>query len=305
MQEVDFEVLDERAPENVAAIVTKFIKLMPESFVTTALSPSFKACVALSDKLPALQQLFKQLPHENRETLRFLADHFIQVAANSKYNLMHAENITRTLGIMFGEVFSMVIRTLMDNPLLCHSTIVFGIPIEDAARISDPLGLIPSPLKVCIEHIEKNALWTDDLYIASGNWIKINDWKDKFNRAENVDLSHELDVDIVTGVIKLYIHDIPENILTRKLRDQFMTVAESKAKGQDPVPELRKLVAQLPPPHRASSELLFMHLKRVRDNSHGEVLPFHLGSCFGGLYRTWFPLFLPVCTEVFAPEKKS
>jgi len=192
----------------------------------------------------------------------------------------------------------------METPFhaLCKSTIVFGIPLEEAALNSDPQGLIPSPLRVCINYIEQNALWTEDLYIASGSWIRINDWKDKFNRGDPIDLRSEIDVDVITGIIKLYIHDLPENILTMKIRDQYL--AELKT-YTNIISDLRKLLAQLQVPHRASAELLFNHLKRVCDNSNAEILPFHLASCFGGIYITWIPLFLPICPEVFTIEKSS
>jgi len=92
-----------------------------------------------------------------------------------------------------------------------------------------------------------------------------------------------------------------------KMKEKFLAVSEKNAKTPNfnPVPELQDLISQLPAPQRASSELLFNHLKRVCDNTNGEVKPFHLGSCFGGLYRTWFPLILPNCPQVFTGPKKE
>lgn len=126
-----------------------------------------------SSKKPKLITLYSKLPYPNRETLKFLADHFRLVAKNSTVNKMHEENIERTLGIMYGTTISRfvnfcssfptdfnyfrAIRSVMDDPSICPSTIVFGNPLEDAAANSDPNKLIPAPLKVCIEFIEKGV----------------------------------------------------------------------------------------------------------------------------------------------------
>jgi len=290
---------EELCIENVTLVVIKFLKALPESILSSELFPAFKQSIDIEDedqKNTKLKQLFEQLPFCNRETVHCLAKHFILVVKHADTNLMNRESFITTLKIIFGPTTARVFDQLIFNISLCPSTITFGIPLEDAALL-DKTGLIPSPIRLAIEHIENNNLWGDDLYISSGSWIIINRFKDKFNRGEPISFDDVDDVDIVTGLVKLYIHDIPFNMFTSQLKPRFMEVAEMVLEEQLPI--LKNLINMLPPPQYTTAKFLVTHLRRVCDNSGGAINPGHIGAVFGGAYRTIFPVVIPHCNELF------
>jgi len=190
-------------------------------------------------------------------------------------------------------------NVLLEDFTLCPSTIVFGVPLAQAAA-SDPSGLIPSPIRLSVQRLETNNIWESDLYIASGNWITINKYKQRFNRGEVISLDEELDMDVITGIMKLYIHDIPHNLVTTELKNQFLSVTEMKEDQQ--LGALQELIVQLPPCNKATLALLVPHLSRVCENSNGEIKPGHLGAVFGGTYRTVFPLLIKYSKQLFTPQ---
>jgi len=107
-------------------------------------------------------------------------------------------------------------------------------------------------------------------------------------------------MDILTGIIKLYIHDLPHNLVTTELKSQFISVTEMKEDQQ--LGALQQLIAQLPSCNKATLALLVPHLCRVCENSNGEIKPAHLGAVFGGTYRTLFPLLIKYCSQIFTPQ---
>jgi len=240
------------------------------------------------------------LPFPNRETIHLLASHFQLISKHSEKNLMDVNNIQTILLITLGATNAKVLTLMIEDLSLCPSTIIFGIPVERAAAISDPAGLIPSPIRLCVDYIETNNKWEADLYLASGSWILINKFKEKFNRGEKISFEDVWDVDVITGIIKLYIHDIPENLFTHKLKQQVINIAEMKEEEQ--AIALQPLIQKLPKCNKATLELLIPHLKRVCDKSNGEIKPGHIGSVFGGSYKIIFPLVINHCGVLF-PKK--
>eukprot|EP01125_Pyxidicula_operculata_P012740 TRINITY_DN4195_c1_g1_i5.p1 TRINITY_DN4195_c1_g1~~TRINITY_DN4195_c1_g1_i5.p1 ORF type:complete len:209 (-),score=31.12 TRINITY_DN4195_c1_g1_i5:19-645(-) len=195
---------------------------------------------------------------------------------------------------LFDRVFGMIIEDLA----ICPSTIVFGLTVEEAAKKTDrSLGLLPSPIKDCIEFIEQGKRWSDDLYVASGSWIEIEDYRAKYDRGENVTFDQHTDVDTVAGILKYYIYEIPENLFTHKLKEQFWAVAELPEDQK--LPTLKKLVSQLPPCQYSILSLMLPHLLRVCNNSRGNIKPFHLGYCFGGTYKQSLPVVVPYAFDLF------
>uniref|UniRef100_A0A6B2L7M5 Rho-GAP domain-containing protein n=1 Tax=Arcella intermedia TaxID=1963864 RepID=A0A6B2L7M5_9EUKA len=296
----DVSLEGELLVENVTLLVIKYLKALPESLFTNALHDLFKKTIEIENKEEQLKQigvLCGRLPYAHRETIHLLVDHFIKIIQNSQFNKMDGFNITTTLNIIFGRTLARIFEILISHPDLCPSSILFGLPLVEAAAISDPLKLIPSPMRLCIDEIEKRNAWEPDLYIASGSWIMINRFKDKFNRGDTISFEDVYDIDIITGIIKLYIFDLPENLVTWKLKPEIQALLEYPD-GERPA-LIKAVLAKLPPPNYASLEKFVVHLYKVVTRSNGGVTPLNVGSVFGGFNKILLPLLIQHAPALF------
>lgn len=71
----------------------------------------------------------------------------------------------------------------------------------------------------------------------------------------------------ISGLLKLYLRELPTNILTSERRDDFVGVTEMEDKDHK-VSALNKLVHSLPPENFALLKALSGHLLRIVDNSN-------------------------------------
>lgn len=108
---------------------------------------------------------------------------------------------------------------------------VFGVPLAESIAIShiaDGLEL-PSVVYRCIEFLEKrNAATEEGIYRLSGSSNVVKALKDRFNAEGDVDLlapgEPYYDVHAVAGLLKTFLRELPQSVLTRELHLEFMRV---------------------------------------------------------------------------------
>ncbi|XP_048116376.1 beta-chimaerin isoform X2 [Alosa alosa] len=123
----------------------------------------------------------------------------------------------------------------------------------------------PMVLDMCIREIEHRGLKSEGLYRVSGFTDHIEDVKLAFDRdGDKADISAATyaDINIIAGVLKLYLRDLPIPVITYDLYNTFIQAA----KIPDPDARLEAIhegLLQLPPAHYETLRYLMMHLKRV------------------------------------------
>ncbi|KAL1917744.1 uncharacterized protein VTP21DRAFT_3578 [Calcarisporiella thermophila] len=153
---------------------------------------------------------------------------------------------------------------------------VFGVPLMDAIRVA-PLpqdsadsSLLPAVVYRCIQYLEAHEAEKEEgIYRLSGSSATIRMLKDRFNSEGDVDLlssDQYYDVHAVAGLLKLYFRELPTSILTRRMHMDFLRVIDLEAREH--VPQLRTLIAALPPANCALLRALMRHLIKVVRNSN-------------------------------------
>ncbi|KAI5857874.1 hypothetical protein BZA05DRAFT_415257 [Tricharina praecox] len=150
---------------------------------------------------------------------------------------------------------------------------VFGATLEEAVYLTKPPGVevaLPSVVYRCIEYLDaKNASDEEGIFRLSGSNVVIKGLREKFNTEADVNLlGHDeyYDVHAISGLLKLYLRELPNNILTSDRRDDFVKVTEMEDKNQK-ITALNNLVHSLPPENFALLKALSGHLLRIVDNS--------------------------------------
>ncbi|XP_046890709.1 beta-chimaerin isoform X2 [Hypomesus transpacificus] len=123
----------------------------------------------------------------------------------------------------------------------------------------------PMVVDMCIREIELRGLTSEGLYRVSGFSEHIEDVRLAFDRdGDKADISADTyaDINIIAGVLKLYLRDLPIPVITFELYSKFVQAAKI------PNPESRleaihEGLLLLPPAHHETLRFLMAHLKRV------------------------------------------
>ncbi|KAG8195828.1 hypothetical protein JTE90_008525 [Oedothorax gibbosus] len=148
---------------------------------------------------------------------------------------------------------------------------------------------VPYIVHKCIAEIEDKGFCMKGIYRVSGVKSKVEKLCQSFeNGAELVDLDG-VHPNVVSNVLKLYLRQLPEPLLTYRLYPDFIKVAKDfpsqkaeDSSNEDVVEDLRKLVQRLPSIHSSTLKCLMHHLHRVSEHSnHNNMPPSNLGIVFG------------------------
>ncbi|GFY76759.1 rho GTPase-activating protein 45 [Trichonephila inaurata madagascariensis] len=164
----------------------------------------------------------------------------------------------------------------------------FGVDLTTHAQESGEE--IPYIVSKCITEVEDKGFCLKGIYRVSGVKSKVEKLCQSFeNGAELVDLDG-MHPNVVSNVLKLYLRQLPEPLLTYRLYPDFIKIAkdfpsqkcEDSLSSEGIIEELQKLVQRLPSVHLSTLKCLMHHLYRVSEHSnHNNMPPSNLGIVFG------------------------
>ncbi|KAK6362743.1 hypothetical protein TWF730_000199 [Orbilia blumenaviensis] len=151
---------------------------------------------------------------------------------------------------------------------------VFGASLGDAVEVSKLPGVdleIPSVVYRCIEYLDARGAWQEEgIFRLSGSNTAIRQLRDRFNTNADVNLLADEeeyhDPHAIAGLLKLYLRELPHNLLTRDLHGEFVAALEDDDKSNR-VPRLNELVHMLPIENYTLLKVLAQHLIRIVDNA--------------------------------------
>ncbi|KAJ2041897.1 Rho GTPase activating protein [Coemansia sp. S16] len=145
---------------------------------------------------------------------------------------------------------------------------VFGLPLEavvEQTKIREHYHL-PAVVYRCIEFLDtKKACMEEGIYRQSGSSLALNILRKEFNTNRDYNLlklSKPPDVHAVASLLKAYLRELPESVLTTRLRQEFVRVVDL-AERRDRVHELGRLVSELPLANYTLLRALTAHLIRI------------------------------------------
>jgi RalA-binding protein 1 len=149
---------------------------------------------------------------------------------------------------------------------------VFGIPLIEAVECSQPAGVdvfLPAVVYRCIEYLrERDAVSEEGIFRLSGSNVIIKGLRERFATEGDVKLLEEdyYDVHAVASLLKLYLRELPNSILSRDLHLDFLKVHDLSDQ-QKKVAVCNVLVHKLPRANMALLENLCGFLIEVVNNS--------------------------------------
>lgn len=150
----------------------------------------------------------------------------------------------------------------------------FGAPLADAVEYCGPRGIdvcLPAVVYRCLEYLEsKDAPREEGIFRMSGSNVVIKSLKKRFNAEGDFDfLGPEepyFDVHAVASLLKLYLRELPQPVLTRDLHLEFIAVLDLTEKPKK-IAAYNVLVQRLPKPNFTLLRALSAFLINIINNS--------------------------------------
>ncbi|ORX46776.1 RhoGAP-domain-containing protein [Hesseltinella vesiculosa] len=144
----------------------------------------------------------------------------------------------------------------------------------------------PAVVQQCIDQVEARGLDVVGIYRLSGPASSIQKYRTAYNKRDPVDLGREPDINVCTGLLKLYLRELKEPLMTFDYYDYFMEAARIDD-YDDRMYQIKSILHVLPKPNVKVLEYLMHHLNRVSLQSDvNKMEPSNLALIFSvGLLR--------------------
>lgn len=150
-----------------------------------------------------------------------------------------------------------------------------------ADYVPDTSPMIPPLVVHCVSEIEQRGLQEAGLYRLSGAERTVKDLKEKFLRSKTVPvLSKVDDIHAITGLLKDFLRNLKEPLLTFRLNRPFMEAAEVPDEDNSKA-LMYQTIGELPPAHRDTLAFLMLHLQRVAESLVTKMNCSNLARVFG------------------------
>lgn len=151
--------------------------------------------------------------------------------------------------------------------------------LSDYVPESSPM--IPPLVVHCISEIEQRGLHEAGLYRLSGADRTVKELKEKFLKSKTVPvLSKVDDIHAITGLLKDFLRNLKEPLLTFRLIQPFMDAAEV-SDDDNSIALMYQTIGDLPQPNRDTLAFLVLHLQRVADSPDTKMDIGNLARVFG------------------------
>ncbi|XP_055323745.1 ralA-binding protein 1 isoform X2 [Sitodiplosis mosellana] len=145
---------------------------------------------------------------------------------------------------------------------------IFGVSLGLAVvrgHCHDNVNL-PLIVRDCIDYLQEHGLQSEQIYKVDVVKTKLQQLKQVYNNRETVPTS-EFDIPTACSLLKLFIHELPEPLLTTDLLPRFEEVATGQVASQTAqIQELGVLINQLPSCNRTLLMWLLLHFDSVIKN---------------------------------------
>ncbi|KAM4715515.1 rho GTPase-activating protein SYDE1 isoform 2-T2 [Anableps anableps] len=171
---------------------------------------------------------------------------------------------------------------------------VFGVELHRLVEKEGSTSPVPLLIQKTVAEIERRGLKVVGLYRLCGSAAVKKELRDGFEKNSSaVCLSEDLypDINVITGILKDYLRELPSPLITRTLYQVVREAMTQRPPSETPDPEVAlctvKLLSCLPDPEKATLSLLLDHLSLVASfSSFNRMTHQNLAVCFGPVLLT-------------------
>lgn len=145
------------------------------------------------------------------------------------------------------------------NPATSGKGRVYGVSLEEVMerqRESHPTLQVPLVVARALEVLHKqNGAMSEGIFREAGSTMQMNQLRARFEKGEPIDFGGEKNINNVANLLKAFLRELPEPLLTAQLYDQWVAVCQQ---GDDPdnadavLWGIKDTLQLLPPVNRAT-----------------------------------------------------
>ncbi|KAM6893743.1 rho GTPase-activating protein 6-like [Xenentodon cancila] len=125
---------------------------------------------------------------------------------------------------------------------------------------------VPRVVDSCCQHIEKYGLQTVGIFRVGSSKKRVRQLREEFDRGVDVQLDEEFSVHDVAALLKEFLRDMPDPLLTKELYTAFINTTSLESEEQQSVTQL--LIYLLPACNSDTLHRLLEFLSTVADHAH-------------------------------------
>ncbi|XP_060783077.1 unconventional myosin-IXb isoform X2 [Neoarius graeffei] len=143
-------------------------------------------------------------------------------------------------------------------------SVYFGVHLPTLTSRAEP---VPCVLERLLAHVEMNGLYTEGIYRKSGSALKAKELHQLLDTSPQSTSLDNYPIHTVTGLIKCWLRELPDPLMTFNLYNDFLCAADMPEKSEQLRAIYRKL-EELPVPNYTTLERLIFHLVKVAKEEH-------------------------------------
>ncbi|KAK2817171.1 hypothetical protein Q5P01_025362 [Channa striata] len=173
------------------------------------------------------------------------------------------------------------IPILRPRSVAAKHTKLFGASLFELQQKGLVQDGVPLVVRRMVEHLRKHALHHEGLFRVNGNVRAVETLKQRLESGEDVDLLSESDVCTVASLLKQYLRDLPEGLVSSTVQQAL--IQHYQECGDDGSwSDMRDLLQQLPDVHHSLLRYLCHFLTLVEDNhKDNRMTALNLATVFG------------------------
>uniref|UniRef100_UPI00358F0D72 rho GTPase-activating protein 1-like isoform X1 n=2 Tax=Myxine glutinosa TaxID=7769 RepID=UPI00358F0D72 len=154
----------------------------------------------------------------------------------------------------------------------------FGVPLDRLAESSGEQ--IPLVIREAVAYITANGLSTEGIFRRCASAPLVKEIKQKYNEGELVDFSQYGDVHLSAVILKMYLRELPEPLLTFDLYPRI--ISPNGTSNDEKVTLAREWISSLPQINLAVLRYIIAFLKLVeKENAVNKMTTENLAVCLG------------------------
>ncbi|TWW64257.1 rho GTPase-activating protein 1 [Takifugu flavidus] len=142
---------------------------------------------------------------------------------------------------------------------------VFGVPLQLLRQRSSGGDCVPVVMRDTINFLSEQGLEIEGIFRRSANVTLVKETQQRYNSGETVHFSEMEDVHLAAVILKTFLRELPEPLLTYKLYNDIVNFSSVPSDSQ--VTVMKRLVESLPEENYESLRYLITFLVQVSANS--------------------------------------
>ncbi|TNM94329.1 hypothetical protein fugu_002505 [Takifugu bimaculatus] len=142
---------------------------------------------------------------------------------------------------------------------------VFGVPLQLLRQRSSDGDCVPVVMRDTINFLSEQGLEIEGIFRRSANVTLVKETQQRYNSGETVHFIEMEDVHLAAVILKTFLRELPEPLLTYKLYNDIVNFSSVPSDSQ--VTVMKRLVESLPEENYESLRYLITFLVQVSANS--------------------------------------